>query len=268
VLLRPEWWLEEQAELNDKDTLEVGDVVEISVPECGIDGAAEVLGLGRCPEILPGPGRVVTGTFKHSSANILDLYVEGLPAPIGTTANHPFWSEDRQAFVHADSLWEDERLGTLEGTRRVMSLVTRNQAEPVFNLEVQLDHSYRVSESGVLVHNAIGVPCNALDRMVRRLKGIRAGNQRAIESVEGFGSRFGSKFRGRGPRPDSDLDIFVRGAPGLEGSRHQAHVQARIRQIIRDFEIETGIRVDLNADWLFPIFDPFRHGALPPVVRL
>jgi hypothetical protein len=86
---------------------EVGGTVEISVPECGIEGEAEVLAIGPCPPIPPGPGRVVTGVFRHESAEIVDVAVEGLDEPIGTTANHPFWSEDRQAFVRADALRPD-----------------------------------------------------------------------------------------------------------------------------------------------------------------
>jgi hypothetical protein len=35
--------------------------------------------------------------------------------PIGTTSNHPFWSVDRQEFVHAGSLEIGERLQTLSG---------------------------------------------------------------------------------------------------------------------------------------------------------
>ncbi len=87
-----------------------GGTVDISVPECGIAGRAEVLAIGPCPRIPPGPGRVVTGTFAHRSAKIVDVYVEGLSAPIGTTANHPFWSEDRRAFVRADALKPGELL--------------------------------------------------------------------------------------------------------------------------------------------------------------
>jgi hypothetical protein len=188
VLLRPEWWLEEQAELNDKDTLEVGDVVEISVPECGIEGKAEVLALGPCPQIAPGPGRVVTGTFKHSSAHILDVYVEGLDQPIGATANHPFWSEDRQEFVRSDELTTSELLRTVHGTARVVRTVARRIPEPVYNIEVLTTHTYHVGSLGVLVHNPD--PCDIFARKMLRKHGgdifdIRARNPRLQSGYKG-----------------------------------------------------------------------------------
>ena len=89
--------------------------MDIAVPECGIDGRAEILAIEPCPPISSGPGHVVTGTFRHQSAAVVDVHVSGLAAPIGTTANHPFWSEDRQTFVRADALLPGERLRTLTG---------------------------------------------------------------------------------------------------------------------------------------------------------
>jgi RHS repeat-associated protein len=103
VLLRPAAWLSDRGAA-------VGGTIEINVPECGINGQAEVRSIGPCPPIAGGNGRIVTGTFHHRAANIIDLHVAGLPEPIGTTANHPFWSIDRQSFVRADSLQSGERL--------------------------------------------------------------------------------------------------------------------------------------------------------------
>lgn len=78
-LLRPLWWLEEQQ-------AKVGGLVEINVPECGIEGKAQVLAIEPCPAIKHDSRfRIVTGTFKHQAAKVLDVYVEGLDEPIGTT---------------------------------------------------------------------------------------------------------------------------------------------------------------------------------------
>jgi hypothetical protein len=85
---------------------------------------------------------------------VIDVRFEAEPEPIGCTANHPFWSEDRQAFVPAGKLNPGERLRTFTGqTTRVISLAARGSPEQVYNLEVDLDHVYNVSRSGVLVHN-------------------------------------------------------------------------------------------------------------------
>ncbi|QDU08161.1 polymorphic toxin-type HINT domain-containing protein [Gimesia aquarii] len=148
-LLRPNHWLTQQSAT-------VGGTVYISVPECGIDGNATVLSIEACPPIAanPGPGfQVVTGTFQHQAAKILDIAVEGESKPISTTPNHPFWSVDRQEFVRADSLTVGERLQSLNGITTVMKISPRGPPEPVYNLEVQVKHTYYVADSGVLVHN-------------------------------------------------------------------------------------------------------------------
>jgi hypothetical protein len=147
VLLRPRWWLEERG-------ARTGGTLGIAVPECGIDGQAEVLAIGPCPAVKPGRGRVVTGTFKHSSAKVIDLYVEGLAEPIGTTANHLFWSEDRAMFVRADALRFGERLRILGESAHVNQAVRHPGLEPVYNIEVHCDHIFHISKLGILVHNA------------------------------------------------------------------------------------------------------------------
>lgn len=81
------------------------------------------------------------------------MFIDGIPDPVGTTANHLFWSETRQQFVRADELARHESLRTLDGIARVEKVVPRASGEPVYNLEVQVDHVYHVSQFGVLVHN-------------------------------------------------------------------------------------------------------------------
>ena len=147
-MLRPLWWLELQTlptfvvrgpeeesgivlvsvvddrsepgeiEPFDPATL-VGETIHVSVPECGINGDAHVLSIGGCPQISPRPGpefQVVTATFEHHAARVLDLSIDGVGTPIGSTPNHPFWSEDRQEFVRADELVVGERLRQSDGS--------------------------------------------------------------------------------------------------------------------------------------------------------
>jgi len=151
VLLRPTSWLEERG-------AQAGGTLEIAILECGIRGDAEVIAIAPCPPIQPGAGRVVTGTFKHSSAKVIELYVEGHSEPIGTTGNHLFWSEDRASFIRADELRPGERLRALEGRSRVVRVVSSQVLVPVYNLEVQIDHTFHVTLAGLLVHNAIPDP--------------------------------------------------------------------------------------------------------------
>lgn len=150
-LLRPVWWLAERGAA-------VGKTVHLDVRECSILGDAEVLSIAPCPPLAEGNGRVVTGTFRHPAAAIIDVHVDGLTAPIGTTPNHRFWSEDRQDYVAAGELQPGERVRTLAGLSRVDRIVPRDRPEVVYNLEIQVDHVYHVGGSGVLVHNAGDCP--------------------------------------------------------------------------------------------------------------
>ncbi len=141
----------------------VGGTVFISVPECGIDGNAEVLAIDPCPEIPSGAGRVVTGTFRQQASSTITLTIAGQSEPIECTGNHPFWSEDRQSFVRADSLQPNETLRTATGLTTVESWTADLSPTPVYNIEVHGAHVYHVGTSGVVVHNPSGLsianPC-------------------------------------------------------------------------------------------------------------
>ncbi|MFN6108067.1 MAG: polymorphic toxin-type HINT domain-containing protein, partial [Planctomycetaceae bacterium] len=121
-------------------------------------GPAEIVEVGPCPELEPGEGRLGTGTFSHQSGEVFDIAVDGLSEPIGCTGAHPFWSEDRHAFIPARDLVPGETVRTESGTLRQITRITprRGPPVPVFNLEVDAEHVYFVSVDGVLVHNACG----------------------------------------------------------------------------------------------------------------
>ncbi len=126
----------------------------LNMPEMGVEGLAEVLAIEPCPPLEEGEGRLVTGTFRHTSGEVYDLKLESESKPIGVTATHPFWSLDREEWVSAIDLEIGETLKTLAGTTVVESRSKRKEPETVYNIEVEGDHVYRVGESGVLVHNA------------------------------------------------------------------------------------------------------------------
>jgi hypothetical protein len=94
-------------------------------------------------------------TFAHSASGAINLWLVGQDEPIGCTARHRFWSEDRQSFVHARDLRAGERLRSADGAAtRVAEIKPRPVAERVYNLEVDVEHTYYVSRLGVLAHNA------------------------------------------------------------------------------------------------------------------
>ncbi len=147
-LARPVAWIE-SVERNDSGQ------VWLEFEELGIADWATLQATEPCPSDILGEGRLVTGTFEHSSGEVLNLFIAGEATPIGSTANHPFWSEDLQNFVQAGSLKPGEHLRLADGRTTTLER-TEPIAEqlPVYNLEVDGEHVYFVGESGVLVHNA------------------------------------------------------------------------------------------------------------------
>lgn len=167
----------------------VGGTVFISVPECGIDGNAHVLAIDPCLEIPSGAGRVVTGTFLHQARSTITLTIASQSKPIECTGNHPFWSEDRQTFVRADSLQPNETLRTATGLTTVESWTPDLNPTPVYNIEVHGAHVYYVGTSGVVVHNGTGslsiaMPCEEIAAQIRAIM-----RKRADELFEGTGAR-------------------------------------------------------------------------------
>jgi hypothetical protein len=151
-LLRPATWLAEQG-------AEVGGTIRLDLPEMSITGQVRVQAINACPPLEQGSGRLVTGVFRHSRGTVYNLQVEGEKLPIGVTGTHPFWSVDREAWIQVKDLRIGERLQGLDGkTPRVVSLTLQAEPEPVFNIEVEGDHCYRVGEQGFLVYNTSAPP--------------------------------------------------------------------------------------------------------------
>lgn len=145
-LLRPQEWVVSH-------NAYAGTTIYLDLEEMGASGPAKVVSISRAPPLAKGPGQVVTGTFSHSAGNVINLDVDGLDEPIGTTENHPFWSEDRQAFIAAGDLKTGERLRTEAGRIICVSSSSSRTADSVFNLEINTEHVYFVSDAALLVHN-------------------------------------------------------------------------------------------------------------------
>ena len=134
---------------------ESGKTIDLDIPELHVSGLAHVLSICDGPTIMPGNGQVVTGLFRHTAQELLEVYVSGLAEPIVGTPKHPYWSATRRMFIAADALCIGEVLVTSDGRAvRVSNLVFRSQPTSVYNIEVQGDHVYHVSSLGLLVHNA------------------------------------------------------------------------------------------------------------------
>ncbi|MEP3480863.1 MAG: polymorphic toxin-type HINT domain-containing protein [Fuerstiella sp.] len=147
-LARPLSWIDEAPKNSDGS-------IWLEFEELGIANWAEVLSINECPEGILGDGRLVTGTFQHSAANVIELTFSHSEEAIRSTSNHPFWSEDRQEFVQAGELTPGEHVRLLDGsTSSLARAVPLEEEFPVFNLEVDGEHVYYVGLDGMLVHNA------------------------------------------------------------------------------------------------------------------
>jgi hypothetical protein len=148
-LLRPVEWIEEHQ-------ASIGSTIFVDLHEMGAVGDAEVLAIGPCPEIQPGEGATVTGTFKHevdADSRVIQLQIEDQPEPTTVTANHPYWSVDRQDFVPAGELRNGETVDTQQGLQHVAATTEIAYSGYLHNLETT-EHVFRVGSFGTLVHNS------------------------------------------------------------------------------------------------------------------
>ncbi len=152
---RPLWWFE-------ATEAKVGSKIDLSIHEAGIDGIAEVLHIGPCTvdsrENKPGI-QVVIGKIEHENAVVWDLIFNGDTAkPLGVTANHPLFSQDRNDWVPAGELKTNEQVRTIRSTAKLTEKTQRPGRHKVYNMEVHRSHSYYVSQFAILAHNT-GLDC-------------------------------------------------------------------------------------------------------------
>jgi hypothetical protein len=146
----------------------IGESVRLAFPELGIRGAGTILSIEKPPATLrvKGDDRVVTGTFSTEFAPIVDVYLEGFAAPIGTTRTHPFYSLDRSQWVRAGSLRDGERIATADGAVRVQAVFDRGASATAYTLEVADGHTFFASDAKAWVHNACSL--NQINTAIRR----------------------------------------------------------------------------------------------------
>jgi hypothetical protein len=106
------------------------------------------------PEAPPTPCKVVQ-VYHNAPANIFEVHVAG--EVIRTTANHPFYVKGK-GWVKVKDLAVGDELRTANGSFvQVQRVADSGETEPVFNLQVELSHTYLVvlpeSRQAILVHN-------------------------------------------------------------------------------------------------------------------
>jgi hypothetical protein len=157
-LRRPNWWL-----IDNKANKE-GNWVKIDIEEMNISGLAQVKGvfpswvdtrITDFKEEGKNKFRPITGWFERTAPEVWN-YVFSTGDTIGSTPNHPFFSEDKQEYIAVGDLGIGERV-KLAGERTatlVSKWMRENGQEKVYNLEVWRDHNFHVGVEGILVHNS------------------------------------------------------------------------------------------------------------------
>ena len=148
-LLRPMSWLQEES-------VTVGGTIHLQLTELGVDGPALIQSINECPTIQPGLGRVVIGRFIHRRDGVMWMKLSDVGKPIGITDTHHVYSVDRGEFLPAGQLQVGETLKLYDRLTQITSLTPNVGTHQVFNLEVQGEHVFRVTTSGLLVHNTCG----------------------------------------------------------------------------------------------------------------
>ncbi len=147
-MLRPRAWLEAWG------ALQPGDQVRFETDELEHAGWATVLSLRGPPPVEEGPGRLVLTTYTYVSDDVRELRFVGETETLRATGAHRFYSVDRDAWVSARDLWLGERVQTALGAIEVASVDSISGRERVYNLEVEGEHEYLVSDLGVRSHNS------------------------------------------------------------------------------------------------------------------
>jgi RHS repeat-associated protein len=135
----------------------------VDIPEVGV-GWARVVSVTPAPREVGGPGCLVLATVDHMADRVLRISLSDGDS-LELTPTHPLYVEGN-GWTVAGALHVGDILRA-----RTADVVVRGVDEAptaqVFNIEVDLEHSYRVGKSGVWAHNTCppfpnGTPSPAL----------------------------------------------------------------------------------------------------------
>jgi hypothetical protein len=172
TLQSPEWVEQWQAQVG-AEVLPPVDLVEMGLPE---DLVTKVVANEPCPPLsphLPGddPGRLVLTTVNHLNADVWELAavpVRGPPADAAPAASprretlcptglHKFYSETRRDWVATKDLHDNEVIRGRAGSLQIVARRALPGVQRVYNLTVEGEHVYYVSQLGLLAHNTCSV---------------------------------------------------------------------------------------------------------------
>lgn len=147
-----------------------------------------------CPPLQPplagaDPGRLVLTTVNHLNPDVWELTCEPIRGPPGgsiaedpaahtlrPTGAHKFYSETRHDWAATNELQPGEVIRGRGGLLRVTRARPLPGVERVYNLTVEGEHVYYVSELGLLAHNNCPVSKPGEDLFVGTYNQVRRGN--------------------------------------------------------------------------------------------
>ena len=134
------------------DLDDVTDLQEMGVP-AGLIGSVEAV--AACPAIQPGLGRVVLTTMSHLSTNLYELTLKsgsGQTETLDVTGTHPFYDQSA-GWTEVQNLHDGETLRGDSAILTVTGVVIDPGTDRVYNMDVEGDHDYFVTDLQALVHN-------------------------------------------------------------------------------------------------------------------
>jgi len=171
-LLRPITWLQK----HNMD--QVGNKVTLSIPEFGIDNIYATVNNASSVQLnttnidwSKQKSRPVIGKFKRYASDVRTYRfkdTEGHIETINATPNHPFYVQNKQAFIPISEVSATDQL-LMESGKQVHLICEsekkkacgqqyNHNSKPVvvYNLEVYRKHTYYVGQKKILVHNVYG----------------------------------------------------------------------------------------------------------------
>ena len=203
------------------------------IPEWGLVGAARVLEIKPCPEIRPGPGRLVLmKSATRYTGDMATLTLAGSCDAITGTAGHPIFSIDRAAYVHLGDLMPGERVRTADGWATVEAMSRWRGEQEVYNLEVDGEHRFFVGGARIESHNA----SNEKTCRIRHYT-----NKQGIEGIKRDG-----EIKAR-----DQNKVFAERADGKPLSPRDAEAKYQIGRGRGNHMVET----DVSPDRVTPVFN-------------
>jgi hypothetical protein len=129
------------------------DLVEMGLSE-GLKST--VVANEPCPRLQPGPGRLVLTTVNHLNPDVWELTAvnaTGVEESLRPTGFHKFYSETRRDWVSTKEIHDNEVIRGRAGPLTIVAKRSLPGVERVYNLTVEGEHVYYVSELGLLAHN-------------------------------------------------------------------------------------------------------------------